>query len=593
MVVRSLLQYRFKSFALLICCALTWPYSTSAQLAVAGQTSGPKVTVVDLSNPAAPVLRGSVLTILTGISSIAIDPTGSRAVAGELNGCRIAIISITNPDVPVQTGSICTTFAGVSSVAVSGTRVVVGQALGPGIELYDISGATPVIIGAKVNTVLTGVVSVAASGTCAIAGEYQGNRVVGINIGGAAPTVAGAAVNLGFLGISSVGLSGTRGIAGQQNGPSVQGVTTSACAVTLGTQLIVPNMAGIAAVSVSGTRALVGEYQGPDVAVINIAGAPALVGATMNSAFSGVSSVAANGGLGIVGQQFGPGVRAITGVNAAAPALGGSVLTTMAGISSVAFTSFSPPRIVLPSTTMAFGNVLIGASKVLALTIQNTGGSALNLSSIASSSSRFTVPATTFSVAANSTGTLMVTCSPTVAGPLSANLTANTNDPLTTSITVSLTCTGTQPPPMVVVPATLPFNVVRVGTPKSLGLSVQNAGGQPLQLTNIASSIAQFAPGVTSLTVNGGLTGNVQITFTPDAETGFNGSLTANTNDPMKPTISVALTGTGGLPHIQAPTSLAVGTAAVGCQPAVQTLTVSNTGAAQLNVSAINLSSTV
>jgi hypothetical protein len=348
-------------------------------------------------------------------------------------------------------------------------------------------------------------------------------------------------------------------------------------------------MSGIVAVSLSGTRALVGEYQGPDIAVVDVTGAPTLVGSTMNSAFSGVSSVAANGVLGIVGQQFGPGVRAVTGINGA-PALGGSKNTTMAGVSSVALTSFSPPRIVLPSTSIAFGNVLVGASKPLQLTVQNTGGSALNLSSITSSSPRFTA-ATTFSVAANSTGLLTVTCTPTVAGPLTANLTANTNDPLTTSITVSLTCTGTLPPPTVVVPATLPFNVVRVGTTLQKGLSVQNVGGQPLQLTNILSTAAQFVPTVSTLTVNAGLTGSVPIDFSPTAEISYNGALTANTNDPMKPTISVALSGTGGLPHIQAPTSLSLGNAAVGCQPAMQTLTVSNTGAAQLNVTSITLPS--
>lgn len=109
----------------------------SGQLVAVGQQSGPKVTIVDVSNPAAPVVRGTVISSLVGI-------------------------------------------AGVSSVAVSCTRAVVGEQFGPRVLVLDISAATPTVIRASVATGLTGVGSVAASGSCAIAGESNGNRVRGI-----------------------------------------------------------------------------------------------------------------------------------------------------------------------------------------------------------------------------------------------------------------------------------------------------------------------------------------------------------------------------------------------------------------------------
>ena len=46
------------------------PVTAHAQMAVAGQASGPGVRVIDVSVPATPVLRGMVNTTLVGISSI-------------------------------------------------------------------------------------------------------------------------------------------------------------------------------------------------------------------------------------------------------------------------------------------------------------------------------------------------------------------------------------------------------------------------------------------------------------------------------------------------------------------------------------------
>jgi len=111
-------------------CAVTAMHSraVNAQMVVAGQESGPRIIVIDVTNPAVPVVRGSVLTILTGISSVAIAANGSVAIAGELNGCHVARIDISNPDAPVVTGTICLSFIGVSGVAVSGTRAAARKA---------------------------------------------------------------------------------------------------------------------------------------------------------------------------------------------------------------------------------------------------------------------------------------------------------------------------------------------------------------------------------------------------------------------------------------------------------------------------------
>ncbi|HYN82291.1 MAG TPA: choice-of-anchor D domain-containing protein [Gemmatimonadaceae bacterium] len=533
--------------ATVLTCSFVLAVSASAQLAVVGQTNGPRVTVVDVSNPATPVVRGTVTTTLVGVSSIAVDATGSRVVAGELNGCRIALISIQNPDAPVQTGTVCTTFAGVSSVAVSGTRTIVGQQSGPGVELYDISGAAPVKIGVNLNTVLVGISSLAASGGCAIAGELNQNRVVGINIAGAGPVIAGSAVNTTLVGVSSVGLSGARAIAGQQNGPRVQALTTSACALTLGGSLNLSGIVGVAAVSLSGTRAIVGELNGPDVAIVDIinTAAPAQIGLAIGTGFAGVSSVAANGNIGVAGQQFGPGVRAITGITGATPTAAGSVLTTLVGVSSIALTSFSPPAVVF-SATFAFPTVQrVGtASSPQALTITNTGGSQLQLTNITSSSARFAPQVTSLNVAAMSTGTLNVTFTPNAEGTVTGTLTAQTNDPARPSITITLSGTGGLPHLQVASSLSLPSAAANCQSTTNT-LQISNTGALPLVVSSVSLPAGPFTRTPASLTVLANSNGSVQVTFTPTTVGPASATMTLATDDPANVSKTISLSGTG------------------------------------------------
>lgn len=584
--------------AAVLCFSFVWSMSARAQLAVVGQTNGPRVTVVDVSAPATPIVRGSVNTTLVGISSIAVDATGSRVVAGELNGCRIALISIQNPDAPVQTGTFCTTFAGVSSVAVSGTRAIVGQQSGPGVELYDITGAAPVKIGVNLNTVLVGISSVAASGGCAIAGELNQNRVVGINIAGAGPVVAGSAVNTTLVGVSSVGLSGTRAIAGEQNGPRVQALTTSACAVTLGGGLNLSGIVGVAAISLSGTRAIVGELNGPDVAVVDVttAATPTQIGGTISTGFAGVSSVAANGNIGVAGQQFGPGVRAVTGITSATPTAAGSVLTTLVGVSSIALTSFSPPAIVF-SATFAFPTVQrVGTtSSPQALTITNTGGSLLQLTNITSSSPRFAPQVTSLNVAAMSTSAINITFTPNAEGTVTGTLTAQTNDPAKPTISVALSGTGGLPHLQVASSLALPSAAANCQSSTS-SLQVSNTGALAMAVNPITLTAGPFTRMPASLSVPSNGSAPILVTFTPTAVGSANATMTLTTDDPANPTKSISVTGTGTSPPppsvAVSPTSLNFGATQVNFFIGKR-ITLTNNGACSPLNATLNSSSAV
>jgi len=584
------IPFYFLSIVVLTLVMVFCPMAAVAQLAVAGQENGPKVAVIDISNPASPTVVGSVTTSLVGIESLAVDPAGSRVVAGEKNGCRVAIIDISNPAVPVQTGTYCTTFAGISSVAVTGNKAVVGQQFGPGVALLDISGASPTLLGSQ-NTVLTGISSVAASGTRALAGEENGNRLVVLDISGATPTVVGSSLNTTLVGISSVAASGTRGVAGQLFGPGVAAVNiggTPSLGGKVNTVLV-----GISSIALSGTRGLAGEENGSRVVVFDVSNisSPTVVGSALLTSFPGISSVAASGNLGVAGQKFGPGIRIINNLTGT-PTLAGSVNVPFIGVSSVAATSYVPPTppAAVVASSLSFGNVTVGTSSSLPLTFQNNGGQTLIVSGITSSSPRFIPSPTSLNVPPGGSASLNITFTPNSVITFSANLTMNTNDPARPTITVLLTGTGVLTPPTAVVsPTALAFGTVRVGTSSTQTLTVQNTGGQTLQLTNIASNNSHFVSTSTTLSVPAGGSLPLNVTFSPDAETTFNGILTANTNDPARPTINFALSGTGGLPHIQvSSTSINFGNVAV-CLSATKTLTVNNTGALPLVVSAINL----
>ena len=83
------------------------------------------------------------------------------------------------------------------------------------------------------------------------------------------------------------------------------------------------------------------------------------------------------------------------------------------------------PSISLSPNPMPFGDVRVGSSKPLQLSITNSGDAALNVSSITVSNSEFSVASTGFQVAAGATLNKTVTFSPTSTGVKSATLTVN------------------------------------------------------------------------------------------------------------------------------------------------------------------------
>ena len=234
------------------------------------------------------------------------------------------------------------------------------------------------------------------------------------------------------------------------------------------------------------------------------------------------------------------------------------------GYQTIALPAFSvsaasAPAIVLNPNSLNFGTVTVGSPKTLAAQVQNTGTAPLNVTGVSSCagtpSSVTWTPTGSFTVAAGANTSLSVTFAPTAAGalPAGACLTIASNDPAKPTLSLGLAGTGTNSPAPAIVlnPASLNFQMVTVGSSKTLSTQVQNTGTAPLDVTSVSScagtpsSITRTPTG--PFTVAAGGVASLSATFAPTAAGALpaGACLAVASNDPAKPTLSLGLAGTG------------------------------------------------
>ena len=171
--------------------------------------------------------------------------------------------------------------------------------------------------------------------------------------------------------------------------------------------------------------------------------------------------------------------------------------------------------------------------------------------------------------------------------PAAPSVLGNKNSGLPSIATIGL---QTFTPSATWTPATLNFGAVAVGTTDAKTLSITNSGTIALNVTKITSSSPRFPVTPAAMTVPAGQSSTVQISFQPTAATSYSATLSFQTNDPSHPTVTIPMTGTGGYPATTwAPPSLAFGTVQVGTT-GQDALSITNTGAVPLSISAISSS---
>ncbi|MGC9292490.1 MAG: choice-of-anchor D domain-containing protein [Acidobacteriaceae bacterium] len=244
---------------------------------------------------------------------------------------------------------------------------------------------------------------------------------------------------------------------------------------------------------------------------------------------------------------------------------------------SLTGTGVAPPQMVLEPTVLNFGNqVLNTTSSAQQLTISNTGGEAVSLTSETVTGSFAIQTNTCGSSLAPQTGcTLAITFTPTQAGPSSGVLTVVTAQG---TQTVALSGTGEDPATDTLAPLSLSFAPTQEFTasaPQTVTLT--NSGGVPLTAVQVQTNGDFTTVNGCNYTLNAGSSCTLTVTYTPHATGPETGAITVT--DILR-TQTVTLSGTGLAPPTDtlSASSLSFPVTVVGQSAPPQTITMTNSG---------------
>lgn len=476
-------------------------------LAAVGDYLGGQVVLYDISNPAAPVKKGNVNTMFSGISALSVS--GTNVLAGELNGDRVALINASNPASPTIVSTFDTAISSINSAQLKGSKAVVS---GPNnlifvvldysvpaspTQVQFVPGTGGVFFGGSVIADLDGT-------NAALADAGDGNVYL-FDVSGAAPALLGQKDTV-QQGVFSISVSGTTVVAASSNDQQLSLVGFSNPAnPTEGDSL--DQLNGGATVKISGSLLVAGDILGFNVNLFSVAGTAVTLLGTANSMLAGGS------------------------------------------ISSVGLTSFtvaSPqPKVTATPSSLAFGAVRINTSSTLTVTIANAGTAQLSVTNLSSNAPQYVLtPAANFTLAPGATKVLSVKFTPTAVQAYPATLSMTTNDPVNANFKIPLTGSGGLP--HMVLPGPLDFGNVAVCMFHALNATIKNTGTVDLHLTAIAVVGGGFSESSgTSVTVAAGSSNNIVVNFKPTAVGAAAGTLTFLSDDPSTPNASIALTGQG------------------------------------------------
>jgi hypothetical protein len=255
------------------------------------------------------------------------------------------------------------------------------------------------------------------------------------------------------------------------------------------------------------------------------------------------------------------------------------------GVNTNAISGTGIAAVIALSGDLNFGGVIVGSSGQLTLTITNTGGVSLNVSSI-------DYPpgfSGTFSgaIAPGATTNVTVTFSPLVATNYNGVITVN-SDAFKGTSTANASGTGIAQTRIISLSGDLNYGAIFAGSSAHLTLTITNSGNSVLTFTNITLP-AQYAANISAGTIAPGGITNVDVAFTPPDTNTYNGILTVD-SDATSGTDAVNVTGSGtntANPVIALGGGLNFGDVMVG-SAANLNLTISNIGNATLTISNIN-----
>ncbi|ADV81207.1 choice-of-anchor D domain-containing protein [Terriglobus saanensis] len=255
-----------------------------------------------------------------------------------------------------------------------------------------------------------------------------------------------------------------------------------------------------------------------------------------------------------------------------------------------------PTTASISPTTLNFGDVFLGATASLPVTVANTTTftSTVAISKIAISgtnASDFTETDNCTSLAENATCTITVTFAPSAVGTRTGTLTVTTDSTSNPTLTVSLTGNG-EDTTATLTPASATFASTYAGGGVSAAqiFTLTNTSTVAIAVKSVAVS-AQFADTTAcGASLAAGASCTISVTFVPTTAGAVTGTLTVLTNTSGNPTLTSALNGTGlQTTATLTPASNNFGNILLGSTSTAQSFVWTNTSAIPLKVTAYSV----
>src|SRR5438552_3871463 len=213
-------------------------------------------------------------------------------------------------------------------------------------------------------------------------------------------------------------------------------------------------------------------------------------------------------------------------------------------------TGATPGILSASSQTLSFGSVQVNGSATQSETLTNTGGTTITVSQAnVSGGSGFSITGLNLplTLIAGQSCTFGTTFAPTAAGSVTGTISL-TSDASNSTLTISLSGTGTVPGQLSVSPSTLDFSSVVIGQSKNMTATL-SATGSDVTVSSASASTSEFTLSGVSFpfTITAGQSKAVTVTFTPQSSGTASATISFASSASNSPT-SESLTGNGTAP---------------------------------------------
>jgi Cep192 domain 4/Abnormal spindle-like microcephaly-assoc'd, ASPM-SPD-2-Hydin len=220
---------------------------------------------------------------------------------------------------------------------------------------------------------------------------------------------------------------------------------------------------------------------------------------------------------------------------------------------SLSGTGVAPPssQLKTPTTSLAFGNVTVGAPTTKTLTLTDSGTANIVLSALTATGNGFSVSASSTSLNPNGTATVSVKFNPSATGGTQGTLSISSNA-TNSLIQIPLSGTGlaasnpaTQPKSTLTANAAgVGFGSVKVGTLVTQSVVLTDTGTTNVTISGVSTKGTGFSASGTNVTLtpNGSVT--ISVSFVSVSAATAQGTLSISSNA-SNSTLTIPLTGTG------------------------------------------------